>query len=201
MYKQRDFENLWAKYEGLLKSLKNEEINKLVEEQGQRIVMTSFSQREKEPFCGIGGIVDYSLKLAKNANAICKALSYDLDKGSIVKCSLLSIIGRIGTIFEDRFTETTSDWHKEKLGQYFDWNERCSKYQINDMTLWYLQHYKIQLSWEEWSAILLLKDMSSEDNKFYSEHKSRLSLVLNLAHAATLKDEFDIVNGTYTVPF
>ena len=115
MYKQRDFETLWAKYEGLLKSLKNENINKLLEEQGQRIIMTSFSQREKEPFCGIGGIVDYSLKLAKNSNAIHKALNYDLNKGSIVKCSLLSIIGRIGSVYEDRFKETTSDWHKEKL--------------------------------------------------------------------------------------
>ena len=62
MYKQRDFENLWAKYEGLLNSLKDENISKLLEEHGQRIIMTSFSQREKEPFCGIGGIVDYSLR-------------------------------------------------------------------------------------------------------------------------------------------
>ena len=37
MYKQRDFETLWAKYEGLLKSLKNENINKLLDDQGQRI--------------------------------------------------------------------------------------------------------------------------------------------------------------------
>ena len=201
MYKQRDFENLWAKYEGLLNSLKDENISKLLEEHGQRIIMTSFSQREKEPFCGIGGIVDYSLRLAKNANAICKALNYDVDRGSIIKCSLLSIVGRIGDIFSDRFVETTSDWHKEKLGQYFDWNENCPKYQINDMTLWFLQHYNIKLSWNEWNAISLLKDISSEDNKFYSTHKSRLSLILNLAHEATLKDEFDIINGAYTVPF
>ena len=201
MYKQRDIETLWAKYEGLLKSLKDENIIKLLDDQEQRILMTSFSQREKEPFCGIAGIVDYSLKLAKNANAFCKALNYDVDKGSIIKCSLLSIVGRIGTSFEDRFTETTSEWHKEKLGQYFDWNEKCPKYQINDMTLWFLQHYNIKLSWDEWNAIFLLKDLSSEDNKFYSSHKSRLSLVLNLSHSATLKDEFDEINGLYTVPF
>ena len=201
MYKQRDIVTLWSKYEGLLKSLKDENIIKLLDDQEQRILMTSFSQREKEPFCGIAGIVDYSLKLAKNANAFCKALNYDVDKGSIIKCSLLSIVGRIGTSFEDRFTETTSEWHKEKLGQYFDWNENCPKYQINDMTLWFLQHYNIKLSWDEWNAIFLLKDLSSEDNKFYSSHKSRLSLVLNLSHSATLKDEFDEINGSYTVPF
>lgn len=201
MYKQRDFEKLWTKYEGLLNSLKDENIDKLLEEQGQRIIMASFSQREKEPFCGIGGIVDYSLRLAKNANAFCKALNYDIDKASIIKCSLLSVVGRIGTIFEDRYTETTSDWHKDKLGQYFDWNERCPKYQINDMTLWFLQNYNIRLSWDEWNAVFLLKDMSTEDNKFYNTHKSRLALILSLAHEATLKDEFDEINGAYTVPF
>ena len=79
MYKQRDIETLWSKYEGLLKSLKDENIIKLLDDQGQRILMTSFSQREKEPFCGIGGIVDYSLKLAKNANAFCKALLLKID--------------------------------------------------------------------------------------------------------------------------
>jgi len=67
--------------------------------------------------------------------------------------------------------------------------------------LWFLQNYNIRLSWDEWNAVFLLKDMSTEDNKFYNTHKSRLALILSLAHEATLKDEFDEINGAYTVPF
>tara|TARA_X000001036_G_C20298124_1_gene651199 strand:- start:192 stop:683 length:492 start_codon:yes stop_codon:yes gene_type:complete len=163
--------------------------------------MSSFSQREKEPFCGIGGLVEYSLELAKASNNILKALNYDTNTKSIIKCTLLSILGRVGNEVQDRYVECQSEWHKEKLGQYYDWNESCPKYQVNDMTLFILQRHNINLSWEEWEALSLLKDMSSEDNKFYSAHKSRLSLVLQMAHESVMKDERDKILGIYKVPF
>ena len=201
MYKQRDIENLWSKYEGLLNKLENSNINKLLECQGQRIIMGTYSQREKDQFCGIGGLVEYALELAKTSSAISKALNYDISKASIIKCSLLSILGRVGTTSIDRFVDSTSEWHKEKLGQYFDWNESCPKYQVNDMTLFWLQSFKIELSWDEWNSILLLRENSSEVNKFYGSHKSRLATVLCLANEAVLKDELDKITGLYTVPF
>jgi len=201
MYKERDIENLWNKYENLLKKIDSDGVEKLLSNFGQRIIESSYSQRDKEVFCGIGGNVEYALTLAKNANAICKALNYDLNTTSIIKCALLSILGRVGTEFENRYKETESEWHKEKLGQYYDWNDSCPKYSINHMTLYLLQRYEIYLSWEEFEALSLLKDMSSEDNKFYGIHKSRLSIVLNLANEATIKDELDKIKGLYTSPF
>lgn len=201
MYKQRDVEVLWSKYEGLLHKLQDENITSLLESQGQRIVMGTYSQREKEQFCGIGGLVEYALELVKTSSAITKALNYDLSKASIIKCALLSVLGRVGTPDIDRFVDTTSEWHKDKLGQYYDWNEDCPKYQVNDMTLYWLQRYNIYLTWDEWNAILLIRDNSSEVSKFYGSHKSRLATVLTLAHEAVIKDELDKVAGVYTVPF
>ena len=201
MYKERDVESLWKKYSNLLSGLENENVNKLIDSWDQRIIMSSFSQREKEPFCGIGGLVEYSLELAKASNNISKALNYDVSKSSIIKCSLLSILGRVGSTMADRYIECQSDWHKEKLGQYYDWNELCPKYQVNDMTLFILQTFNVQLTWDEWQAISLIKDMTSEDNKFYNMHKSRLSLILQLAHESVMKDEKDKIDGVYTTPF
>ena len=188
MYKQRDVEVLWSKYEGLLHKLQDENITSLLESQGQRIVMGTYSQREKEQFCGIGGLVEYALELVKTSSAITKALNYDLSKASIIKCALLSVLGRVGTPDIDRFVDTTSEWHKDKLGQYYDWNEDCPK-------------YNIYLTWDEWNAILLIRDNSSEVSKFYGSHKSRLATVLCLANEAVLKDELDKIAGIYTVPF
>lgn len=201
MFKERDVETLWNKYSNLLNKLEDQNVNKLVSSWDQRIIMSSYSQREKEPFCGIGGIVEYSLELAKAANNITKALNYDINTKSIIKCSLLSILGRVGNETHDRFIECQSDWHKEKLGQYYDWNEDCPKYQINDMTLYLLQRSNINLSWDEWEAISLIKDMTSEDNKFYNTHKSRLSLIMQMAHESVIKDERDKILGLYTTPF
>ena len=69
------------------------------------------------------------------------------------------------------------------------------------MTLFILQNYNVHLRWDEWNAISLIKDMTSEDNKFYNMHKSRLALVLQLAHETVMKDEKDKIDGEYTVPF
>lgn len=201
MFKQRDVETLWSKYEGLLHKLENESINSLLDQQGQRIIMGSYSQRDKEQFCGIGGLVEYALELAKTASNISKALNYDVSKASIIKCSLLSILGRVGTLTQNRFIDTTSEWHKEKLGQYYDWNEECPKYQVNDMTLYILQHYNVKLNWDEWVSISLIRESSAENNKFYGFHKTRLSTIMSLANEAVIKDELDKITGQYTVPF
>ncbi|NDG53657.1 MAG: hypothetical protein EBY39_11640 [Flavobacteriia bacterium] len=199
--KIREIEVLWQKYEGLLQKINNENIDKMLDTFGERILVSSFSQRTSEPFCGIGGNVEYALELAKVSNNIAKALNYDIDKFSIIKCTLLSILGRVGTLTQNRYVECKSDWHKDKLGQYYDWNERCPKYQVNDMTLYILQTFNIALTWDEWQAISLVKSMSSEDNNFYNLHKSRLSLVMQLAHEAVMKDEKDKIDGVYTTPF
>lgn len=201
MYKERDVESLWEKYTNLLKKLNNKNIDNLINDCDQRILTSSYSLKESEPFCGIGGNVEYALNLAKNANSICKALNYNVSQASIIKCSLLSIVGRIGTQFEDRLIETTSEWHKEKLGQYYTWNENCQKYSVNHMTTYYLQKYNIILTWEEFETLILLNDSSNENNKFYGFYKNRLTMILGLAHEATLKDEFDRVKGVYTIPF
>lgn len=201
MYKQRDIEVLWNQYTNLLNKLEDKNISKLIENMDQRILLSSYSQKEKEPFCGIGGLVDYSINLVKKSNSLMKDLNYDLNKASIIKCCLLSILGRVGTLSVDRFIETKSDWHKDKLGQYYEWNESCPKYQVNDMTLFMLQFYKVHLSWDEWQAISLLGNITSENNKFYGYYKSRLSLVLQTAHEIVMKDEKDNVDGLYTIPF
>ena len=201
MYKERDVETLWNKYSNLLSKLNDENVDNLISKWDQRIIMSSFSQREKEPFCGIGGLVEYSLELAKASNNILKALNYDTNPTSIIKCSLLSILGRVGNATQDRYVECESEWHKEKLGQYYDWNESCPKYQVNDMTLFSLQRHNVNLSWQEWEALSLLKDMTSEDSKFYSAHKSRLSLIMQMAHESVMKDERDKILGIYKVPF
>ena len=201
MLVQRDIEKIWGQYEKFLNALEDENVNRLLEEQGQRIIEASYSQREKEPFCGIGGVVDYSLKLMSNVKKLNDALGYQQSTRDIISSSLLSSIGYIGNLKEDRFVMTTSEWHKEKLGQHFDWNESCTKYSVQDMSLWFLQHYNVRLDWNVWQAILLSKNVISEESKFYANHKERLAILLSTAREITLKNETDSINMVYSEPF
>lgn len=201
MYKQRDIESLWNKYENLLKQLNCEGVNSLIENCGQRLLESSYSLKKSEPFCGIGGNIEYSLKLTKTAMSISKLMNYDLNNLDIMKCALLSILGRIGDDHNNRLNESKSEWHIEKLGQYYEWNESCPKYNINHMTLYFLQRYNIYLTWDCMQAILLLNNENSEDNKFYHMHKSRMTTVLQAAHNLVVKNEIDQIKESYTVPF
>lgn len=199
--KERDLEKLWSNYENLAKMTKSKELLALIEEQGQRILECSYSQRTSEPFCGIGGLVEYSLELLKTCKNLNEALGYGVSPTSMIKVCLLSDIGRIGDQHYSRFVVCESEWHKEKLGQYFDWNESCTKFNIQDMSLWFSQQYNIKLSWDEWQAILLSKDFSNEENKFYSSYRERLSILVSLSKQAVLKNENDKIRGVYTTPF
>mgnify|MGYP001345528829 CR=1 FL=1 len=197
----RNFEQLWNKYTNIIEKLEDENINNLIEDQGQRIIEASYSLKEKEPFCGIGGVVEFMLELASTAKKLDTALGYEVSSISILKCCLLSEIGRIGTFNDDRLVENKSEWHKEKLGLLYDWNEACCRYDVYDMTLWYCQKYNISLTWDEWQAIYLLKGRFTEESKFYNTHKSRLGTLLSLSKEVVIKNEIDKINLNYTVPF
>ena len=199
--KERDLEKLWKNYENLAKMTKSKELLSLIDDQGQRILECSYSQRASEPFCGLGGLVEYSLELLKTCKNLNEALGYGVSPVSMIKTCLLADIGRIGDKNYNRFVVCESDWHKEKLGQYFDWNELCPKFNIQDMSLWFAQHYNIKLDWNEWQAILLSKDFTNEENKFYSSHRERLALLINLSKQAVLKNESDKIRDVYTTPF
>ena len=199
--KERDVVSLWQKYENLVKITRDEGFINLVEQQGQRILECSYSQRESEPFCGIGGLVEYSLELLKICKNLNETLKYDISPQSMVKVCLLTDIGRIGDLHNDRFIVCESEWHKEKLGQYFDWNEACPKFNIQDMSLWLSQFYNVKLNWEEWQSILLSKDFTSEEVKFYSSYRERLAILINLSKQVVLKNENDKIKGCYTIPF
>lgn len=197
----RDIESLWNLYENITNKLDDKNIKIIVEELGQRIAEQSMSQRTNEPFCGIGGLLEYSLELAKTAKKLNEALDLKLNNLKIMKLALLSEIGRIGDHTNSRFVETTSDWHKEKLGQYYDWNEACPKFKVRDMSLWILQRYNVQLTWDEWLTLNHLGDIEGNDKSFYTKEKSPLSMCLLMAQDIVYTKENERIKREKVLPF
>ena len=94
--KERDLEKLWKNYENLAKMTKSKELLELINDQDQRILECSYSQRVSEPFCGLGGLVEYSLELLKTCKNLNEALGYGVSPVSMIKTCLLADMGRIG---------------------------------------------------------------------------------------------------------
>ena len=201
---ERNIEDLWNLYSNLLLSTNksnSENIQKLLDNQGQRIIECTYTQKISEPFCGIGGLVEYSIKLARTAKKIAETFQYNVSHAAVIKCALLSEIGRIGNLSQDRLKISDSEWHKEKLGQYYNWNDKCEKYSINHMTLFYMSHYDIRFTWEEYQSLILLNAENSDVSNFYGSFKSDIATILLISKEIILKKEKQKIDGTHSIPF
>jgi hypothetical protein len=183
---ERNIEEVWNKYDGLLRRLSDHNLNMLLSEQGQRIAECTFNTSSSEPFTGPGGLVEFCLEVAKAARSLNEALGLNCSTKSILLTSLLSDLGRIGDLEQDTFSIQDSDWHREKLGQLYKWNEECDKMSMTHKTLFLLQHYGVKLAKEEWLAIQLSGGMHFEENRFYAGHNKGLLFLIQTARQHVL---------------
>lgn len=170
----------WEKYVNIVSTLGEEEVNNLIENIGERLSVATYSLTNKEAYCNNGGLVQFIIQYAKKAKQVKDAFFSHLDTKSVIKCALLSEIGRIGTQEHDRLIVQTSDWHREKLGQYFTWNDKCPKYYVPHMTLFWLNKYSVKLSEDELLSIILSQGRNDE-TKFYEGHTTDISKCLSYA--------------------
>lgn len=187
--KDRNIEVLWEKYFNLIKKIGDDDILSLINKLDQNLIESTYSMKVSEPFCGIGGLVEYILEFAKNAKKINDSLELNIDTRQLIKICCIAELGRIGIDGEKRFVESLSDWHKEKLGQYYNWNENLQKYKTAEMSLYYITNENIKLKWEEINAILLLGDFETDLIKFYGDNKTNLATCLLFARDITLRKE------------
>jgi len=139
---------------------------RLTENLGQRL---SISPRGLTEDTGgtPGGLIDFSLKVAATAKTLSSSFG---ETKSLVKVALLHELGRVGGLEDesDLYLIQDSDWHREKLGQIYKYNENCPKMNIAHRTLWLLSHLGVDLTREEWLAINVGQGMHLPENQFYA---------------------------------
>ena len=84
-----------------------------------------------------------------------------------MKVSLLHEIGRIGDLDHDLYVAQDSDWHREKLGQHFKYNDNCPKMSISHRTLWLCSYLNIDLTQDEYLSIVTSQGLHLPENQFY----------------------------------
>jgi len=178
-----DFEtikNNWETFERLCKKLEDEGVNNLLEALGERLVTAPAATHDSSPGCFPGGLIQNSLettsKLKKAAN-----LFDNLNTTSLLKVGLLHEIGKVGDLSNNLFVDQESDWHREKLGQNYKYNEVIPKATVHDRTLMILQHFGVKLTHDEFMAIRLSQGSHLEENKFYVGSEPDLAVALQIA--------------------
>ena len=176
----------WETYEKLCRRLSDNHLDKLLDDLGDRLVMCPSAPREDQGGAFPGGMVQHVLAVTACMRTINQSHKFDIPVTSILKVGLLHDLGKVGGLSEDLFVDQDSDWHREKLGQLYKYNEELSKMSISHRTLYLLQHFGVQLSKDEWIAIQLAGGSHFEENRFYVGHEPSLALLLQQAKQAVV---------------
>ncbi len=130
-----------------------------------------------------GALVGFSLQVAQKAKEY--SSSAETVK-SAVRVALIHELGKVGDLSEELYISQESDWHREKLGQYYKYSESCSRMNIAHRTLFLLQHFGITLSREEWLAVATSQGLHLSENSFYGSTASDLIALLQFARSVVL---------------
>jgi len=135
-----------------------------------------------------GGLVEFSLRAASAAKSMSRHFG---DPKTLVRVSLLHELGKLGDLCEggDLFLPQESDWHREKLGQMYKYNDVCSRMNVGHRTLWILSHLNFDLTREEWMAINVSQGLHLQENQFYASSIDGIAAGLLAARLAVLHGE------------
>jgi len=184
----------FERYSNLLKKFfEASSAESLLESLGERIAVCPTGLTFEEGGYA-GALVDRSLKVANFAKNLVTSMELSVNPKSVVKVALIAELGRIGDVnpSNDLYLPQTSDWHREKLGQNFKYNDECSKSTISHRTLFIAQHFGLKLNFEEWLATLTYGGLHLPENSFYGNKKNDLVEILQLSKHMALKNSNEV---------
>jgi hypothetical protein len=182
----------WTLYEKFCRRLSDSGLNELLDAIGDRICMAPASMRSDSPGAYPGGLIEHALQVTSTMRSLYDSVyrkgdpSCKVTVASILKVGLLHDLGRVGDLENDYLVTQDSDWHREKLGQMYKYNESADKMSVSHRTLYLLQHFRVPLSREEWVAIQLSSGSHFEENRFYVGSEPTLALLLQQAKRIVL---------------
>lgn len=168
----------------------------LVDALGERLALCPASSRKEYHLAEPGGLVDHSLRVLSNALKLCKTYGWNIPKESLIVACLLHDIGKCGLIEDDGsvvdyYVPQDSDWHRDKLGEMYKKNKEMPYMTTRDRSIHTCQHFGLQLTKDEYLAILLNDGFVLEENRPYCMKISPLVFAVMTADYVSSMQEKD----------
>lgn len=159
---------------------------KMVDSLGEALIMCPASSKLSFHNCMPGGLVEHSLRVLRNALTLCKSFNWELSKESLILGSLFHDLGKVGTVDSDGnvipyYIPQDSDWHRDRLGEMYKHNPDIAYMTVPQRGVWLCQHYGLQLSHDEYLAIILNDGWVLQENKPYCLKEPLLAHVVMTA--------------------
>jgi hypothetical protein len=189
MEKTIDLEGLWAKYSSLFKRAFGDtnEVNNFLDKFGERIVVCPAAHKVDQKYCEPGGLMKQSVDIAIAMKKIAESLSLDVEPASLLRVALGHDLGKIGSKDSDYYLTQDSDWHREKLGAHYKFNEATPRMPITHMSLHLLSSSGITLSLDETRAITTSHGIARDENKAYGYINTPLQSIVQSARLLTIQ--------------
>lgn len=186
-----EIEKNWDRFYGLLDKLGDRApaAKAMVEHFGERLALAPASSRKKYHNCFPGGLVDHSIRVLLNANMLVKAYKWEVPKDSLIIGCLFHDLGKIGDLNEDLYLPQESDWHRDKLGQMYVYNESIPYMTVPDRGVWLCQHFGLRLTHDEFMAIKLNDGQYADENAPYKMKEPPLAIIVHTADIISTKQE------------
>jgi hypothetical protein len=200
-------ENLDKFYGYINKYVTSERKDALIEFYKDRevtLAISPASTKSSHHNCFPGGYVDHVNRVVEAALVMDKVWerfgqSKDYTIEELVFSAINHDLGKLGTNEEPFYIPNDSQWHIEKQGAHFKYNNKMTHMRIADRSLFYLQQANIPVSETEFLAIKLHDGLYEESNKAYyityssdSELKSNLPYILHQADLMASRVETQI---------
>ena len=176
----------------------------------ERMCMAPASSFSHFHNCMPGGYVDHVLRVIECAQEV-----YDLwtrmgadmsgyTREELIFTALNHDIGKMGFPGEGNeiYQPNDSEWHRKNLGKEYKVNPNNPFTLVNDLSIWLLQHYGIEITWNEMLAIKLTDGLYDESNKPYyisrsadSKLKTNLGYVMHQADSMAARIEYERWNN------
>ena len=152
---------------------------------GEEFIKAPASTMTSYHYAFEGGLIEYLLRVAFYAVRINNSLPEDerVDQASLLKVCLLHGIGKAKL-----YVPCESEWHRKNQGKMYKHNPNNPFTMVPDLSLWNLQHFGIQVTWNEYLGIRIHDGLYDDANKPYyiarsADAKMRNNLALILHHA------------------
>lgn len=201
-----NWKSLMSVIEDNFKGERRDRLKAMYEDLSDRMTVAPASSYEHFHNAFEGGYVDHVLRVIKCAGHVYetwKEMGADVSgfsKEELVFCALNHDLGKMGFPGEGNevYQVNDSEWHRKNQGKLYKVNTKNPFALVNDLSIWLLQHYKIEVSWEEYLGIKLTDGLYDESNKPYfisrspeAKLRTNLGLILHQADSMAARIEYE----------
>jgi len=154
----------------------NKNIHRMLTHFEDRFIDAPASSRPNHHNCFVGGLLDHTLRVIDTSLKVKRmfellGVTVKALDSEVVLGAMFHDLGKIGDLNEPYYINQTDEWRRNKLNEWYTFNDKLEPLSVTDRALWLLQHFDIKVSQEVWKAIKMSDGLFDEGNiSLYRKH-------------------------------